>query len=83
MKQVQNSTKEGAASTPLKIYMQPKHEGVEGDVPFQIGDFQVPAVHFPRGVDISPENWWLEGEMSFQNGPFQGTPYFRGIFFNW
>ena len=47
MKQVQNSTKEGAASTPLKINMQPKHEGVEDDVPFQIGDFQVPAVHFP------------------------------------
>ena len=25
--------------TPLKINMEPKHEGLEGDFPFQTGDF--------------------------------------------
>jgi len=28
--------------TPLKINMKPKNEGLEDDVPFQTGDFQVP-----------------------------------------
>ena len=32
--------------TPLKINMKPKNEGLEDDVPFQTGDFQVPAVNF-------------------------------------
>ena len=27
--------------------MEPKNRGLEDDVPFQFGDFQVPAVHFP------------------------------------
>ena len=27
--------------------MEPKNGGLEDDFPFQTGDFQVPAVHFP------------------------------------
>ena len=27
--------------------MESKNEGLEDDFPFQTGDFQVPAVHFP------------------------------------
>ena len=28
--------------------MEPKNEGLEDDFPFQIGDFQVPAVNWSR-----------------------------------
>ena len=33
--------------TPWKINTEPQNGGLEDDVPFQWGDFQVPAVHFP------------------------------------
>ncbi len=33
--------------TPPKINMEPKLVGLEDDFPFQTGDFQVPALHFP------------------------------------
>ena len=29
--------------TPLKINMEPQHEGLEDGFPFQMGDFQVPC----------------------------------------
>ena len=33
--------------TPLKLHMEHNSEGLEDDFPFQIDDFQVPAVSFP------------------------------------
>ena len=33
--------------TPAKINMEPKSEGLEDDFPFQMDDFQLPAVYFP------------------------------------
>ena len=36
--------------TPPKFHMEPKNEGLEDVFPFQMDDFQVPAVSFPGFV---------------------------------
>ena len=40
--------------TPWKINMEPKNGGLEDDLPFQLGDFLVPAFNFPGCKCMTP-----------------------------
>ena len=53
--------------TPLKINMEPKNEGLEDDVPFETGDFQVPMWIFQFV-------WSFSSYISFLVGFFEITP---------
>ena len=47
--------------------MEPKNGGLEDDVPFQIGDFQVPAVSFCTGTS----KFWHRKDSRLKTAKFE------------
>ena len=61
--------------------MELKNEGLEDDFPFQTGEFQVPAVNFPKGMRKEsashtkiPEKWPANGSRGAASMPGISSP---------